>query len=95
MSVKHLRQPLLPCSDQSVCDFAYLKIVGNTLNAVLASLEATAKEEMTSKDFEGAIESDQKKVEQHYYQTEKLICNSEILRNFGALILVLLLKIVN
>ena len=49
------------------------------MNAVLASLEATAKEEMTSKDFEGAIESDQKKVEQHYYQTEKLICNSEIL----------------
>ena len=35
------------------------------MNAVLASLEATAKEEMTSKDFEGAIESDQKKVEQH------------------------------
>ena len=65
------------------------------MNAVLASLEATAKEEMTSKDFEGAIESDQKKVEKHYYQTEKLICNSEILRNFGALILVLLLKIVN
>ena len=50
------------------------------MNAVLASLEATAKEEMTSKDFEGAIESDQKKVEKHYYQTEKLICNSEILR---------------
>ena len=65
------------------------------MNAVLASLEATAKEEMTSKDFEGAIESDQKKVEQHYYQTKKLICNSEILRNFGALILVLLLKIIN
>ena len=43
----------LPSSDQSVSVFANLKIVGNTLNAVLASLEATAKEEMTSKDFEG------------------------------------------
>ena len=54
LSVKHLRQPLLSCSDQSVCVFAYLKIVGNTLNAVLASLEATAaKEEMTSKDLKG------------------------------------------
>ena len=58
----------LPCSDQSVSVFANLKIVGNTLNAVLASLEATAKEEMTSKDFEGAIESGQKKVDQHLYR---------------------------
>ena len=59
----------LPCSDQSVSVFANLKIVGNTLNAVLASLEATAKEEMTSKDFEGAIESGQKKVDQHLYSS--------------------------
>ena len=43
----------LPSSDQSVSVFANLKIVGNTLNAVLASLEATAKEEMTSKDLKG------------------------------------------
>ena len=39
------------------------------MNAVLASLEATAKEEMTSKDFEGAIESGQKKVDQHLYNS--------------------------